>query len=254
MNILPKFAGEGDLTITEHTIFFEQFVDILGIEDEYVYMRLLVQTFEGKVINWFRGLLVDSIPSYNDLETSLLRQWGEKKTHMYYLTEFGSLRKKTSETILEFIEIFNKLYHKIPAKVKPSQPATKVTFTGAFDYDFTLLLREIRSTTLEGMQYDVIEIESNMMASGKLKNKVDMGTREPRCFKEQVGPSVSGKTSSKEKMDEMEKIIKDLSYKISRMEMEKSKPYPYTRNQFRRNPNINPQIQQRKIKNEEQKI
>jgi hypothetical protein len=46
-------------------------------------------------------------------------------------------------------------------------------------------------------------------------------------------------------MDEMAKIIKDLSNKISRMEMEKSKSDPYVRNQFRRNPNTNPQIQQR---------
>jgi hypothetical protein len=101
------------------------------------------------------------------------------------------------------------------------------------------------------MQDDAIEIESNMMASRKLKTKVEMGTREPRHFKEHAGPSGSGK-STEEKMDEMEKIIKDLSNKISRMEMEQAKPDPYVRNQFRRNPN--PQIQQRQIKNEEQKI
>jgi hypothetical protein len=33
-------------------------------------------------------------------------------------------------------------------------------------------LRERRDTTLVGMQDDAIEIESNMMASGKLKTKV----------------------------------------------------------------------------------
>jgi hypothetical protein len=161
------------------------------------------------------------------------------------------LRKKTFESVLEFIQIFNKLYHKIPAEVKPSQPAAKVTFAGAFDSDFTLLLRERRSTTLAGMQDDAIEIESNMMASGKLKTKVEMGAREPRRFKEHAGPSGSGK-SAEEKMDEMAKIIKDLSNKISRMEIEQAKPDPYVRNQFRRNPN--PQIQQRQIKNEDQKI
>jgi hypothetical protein len=53
-------------------------------------------------------------------------------------------------------------------------------------------------------------------------------------------------------MDEMAKIIKYLSNKISRMEIEKEKPDPYVRNKFRRNPN--PQIQQRQIKNEDQKI
>jgi len=149
------------------------------------------------------------------------------------------LRKKTYESVLDFIQRFNKLYHKIPAEVKPSQLAAKVTFAGPFDSDFSLLWRERRSTTLAGMQDNAIEIEPNMMASRKLKTKVDMGTREPKCFKEHAGPSGSEK-SLEEKMDEMEKIIKDLSNKISRMEMEKYKPDSYVRNQFRRNPNINP--------------
>jgi hypothetical protein len=83
-----------------------------------------------------------------------------------------------------------------------------------------------------------------------------MGMRETRIFKEQGGPSSSGKNTQKEKIDEMEKIIEYLSNKISKMEIEKSKPDPYVRNQnqFRRNFNTNPYIQQRKIKNEEQKI
>jgi hypothetical protein len=104
------------------------------------------------------------------------------------------------------------------------------------------------------MQNYSIEIESNMNASRKLKTKFEMGTREPMRFKEQAGPSQSGKIYSKEKMDEMETIIKNLSNTISRMEMEKDKPDQYARNQFRINPNINPQIQQRKIRNEEQQI
>jgi hypothetical protein len=36
------------------------------------------------------------------------------------------------------------------------------------------------------MQDDAIEIESNMMESRKLKAKVEMGTREPKHFKEQA--------------------------------------------------------------------
>jgi hypothetical protein len=86
--------------------------------------------------------------SYDALEDAFLRQWGERKDHLYYLTEFGSLRKKNSETVMEFIQRFNKLYNKIPAEVKPSQPAAKVTFAGAFELDFALLLRERRGATL----------------------------------------------------------------------------------------------------------
>ena len=143
---------------------------------------------------------------------------------------------------MEFIQIFNKLYNKIPAEVKPSQPAAKVTFAGAFEPDFTLLLRERRVSTLTWMQDDAIEIESNMMASSKLKTKVEMGNWENKCFREQVGPSRSNR-STDDKMDDMARIIKELSNKISRMELDQSKVDPFIKREFRRNPN--PQNQQR---------
>jgi hypothetical protein len=251
MKNLPKFTGEGDLTATEHINFFDQFADILGLEHEDVYSRLFVQTFEGQVRTWFRSLPAGSILSYDALEDSFLRQWGERKDHLYYLTEFGSLKKKSSETVMEFIQRFNKLYNKIPVEVKPSQPAAKVTFAGAFEPDFALLLRERRGADLTRMQDDAMEIESNMMASGKLKTKIEMGNRETKRFKEQAGPSGSGR-SSDDKIDDMARIIKELSNKISRMELDQSKADQFVKRDFRRNPN--PQIQQRQIKNEDQKI
>jgi hypothetical protein len=128
MKNLPMFTGEGDLTVAEHINLFDQFADILGLEHEDVYSRLFFQTFEGQVRTWFRSLPAGSILSYDALEDSFLRKWGERKDHLYYLTEFGYLKKKSSETIMEFIQIFNKLYNTIPFKVKPSQLAAKVTF------------------------------------------------------------------------------------------------------------------------------
>jgi hypothetical protein len=111
--------------------------------------------------------------TYDALEDDFLRQWEKRKDHLYYLTKFGSLRKKSSETVMEFIQRFNKLYNKIPVEVKPSQPVAKVTFAGAFKLDFALLLQERRGATLNQMQYDVVEIDSNMMATSKLKAKVE---------------------------------------------------------------------------------
>jgi hypothetical protein len=94
--------------------------------------------FEGQVRTWFRSLAAGSLRSYEELESAFIRQWGERKDHLYYLTEFGALRKKNSESVLEFTRRFNKLYNKIPAEVKPSQPAAKVTFAGAFDPELCL--------------------------------------------------------------------------------------------------------------------
>jgi hypothetical protein len=212
---------------------------------------LFVQTFEGQVRTWFRSLPPGSIISYDALEDLFLKQWGERKDHLYYLTEFGSLKKKGSETVMEFIQRFNKLYNKIPVEVKPSQPAAKVTFAGDFEPDFSLLLRERRGADLTRMQDDTVEIESNMMASGKLKTKSETGNRETRRLREQAGPSGSGR-SSDDKMDDMARIIKELSNKISRMELDQSKADQFVKREFRRNPN--PQFQPRQIKNEDQKI
>jgi hypothetical protein len=44
---LPKFNGENDVTSIKHLLLFEEFVDVIGIEHEDIYMRLLVQTFQG---------------------------------------------------------------------------------------------------------------------------------------------------------------------------------------------------------------
>jgi hypothetical protein len=126
-----------------------------------------------------------------------------------------------------------------------------VTFAGDFEPDVSLLLRERRSVDLTRMHDDDIEIESNMMASRNLKAKIEMGNKETIRFREKAGPSGSGR-SAEDKMDDMEKIVKELSNKISKMELDQSKTDQFARKYFRGNPN--PQAQQRQIKNEDQKI
>jgi hypothetical protein len=170
LKLLPKFDGEDEITSLEHLSSFDHFTDNQGLHHEDVYMRIF-----GEVRTWFKGLPPNSIYSWDALEYAFLRKWGEMKDHLYLLTEFGSLKKKQNESALDLIQIFNKIYKKILVDVNPSQPATKFTFVGSFDPDFSLLLRERRSITLTGMEYDVVEIESNMIALGKSRVRIDSG-------------------------------------------------------------------------------
>ena len=85
------------------------------------------------------------------------------------------------------------------------------------------------------MQDDALEIESNMMTLGKLKAKTETGNKENRKFKEQGGSSGSGK-SSRDRIDEMARVIREISNKISKMELEKSKRDNFPKKDFRRNP------------------
>jgi hypothetical protein len=61
---------------------------------------------------------------------------------MYYMTKFGSLKRKEGESVSDFCKRFIKMYHNIPSKIKPTESSAKITYASAFDPDLCLLLRE----------------------------------------------------------------------------------------------------------------
>jgi hypothetical protein len=82
-------------------------------------MRDFVHILDGESRKWFRGLTHGSIDGIESLYYALLRHWGDKKYFLYYIIEFGSLRRKEVEFVLDFSNIFNKMYNKIPTEIKP---------------------------------------------------------------------------------------------------------------------------------------
>ena len=78
-------------------------------------MRMFIQSPDGEVRRWFRELPANSITLIEELQDVFIRQWGDTKDHTYYITEFGSLRRKKDETIVDFCNRFNKIYGRIPA-------------------------------------------------------------------------------------------------------------------------------------------
>jgi hypothetical protein len=97
---------------------------------------------------------------------------GDKKDFMYYMTKFGSLKRKEREFVSDFSKIFNKMYNKIPAEIKPIEASTKITYASAFDPNFCFLLRERRVASLAHMQDATLEVESNVLvlAQGKARD------------------------------------------------------------------------------------
>ena len=105
-------------------------------------MRMFIHILDGEVKKWFRELPGNSITLIEELQDVFMRQWGDTKDHTYYITEFGALRRKKDETIADFSKRFNKMYGRIPAEIKPSETSMKLTYSNAFDHEFSLLLRE----------------------------------------------------------------------------------------------------------------
>ena len=121
-------------------------------------MRRFVQRLDGEARKWFRSIHRNSIADIYALDDTFLRHWGYKKDYLYYITKFGSLKRKQGESVSDFTKIFNKMYSKIPDKIKPIETSAKITFSNAFDDEFSLLLRERRSVTLSLMQEASIEV------------------------------------------------------------------------------------------------
>jgi hypothetical protein len=160
---------------------------------------------------------------------------------MYYMTEFGSLKRKEGESVSDFSKRFNKMYNKIPAEIKPSEASTKITYSSAFDPDFCLLLRERRAATLAHMQDIVVEVESNILVVNRLRNADDNNIPKNRPENSSSSPS-----PLPHQTDETTRTLKSLAAKIERLELEGKPMYINPQNTdnrgFRQPANNMPQV------------
>jgi hypothetical protein len=143
------------------------------------------------------------------------------------------------------------MYGRIPDEIKPTKASTNITYANAFDAEFSLLLRERRSTTLLSMQEATIEVESNMLASDRLKTRSDKEKTKQR----EDAPTSSNPTTYDPQLEYMTNTLKDLTSKIAKLKWESKQPnIPFqgagnrNQNQFRR-PNDVPQVMQRERRN-----
>jgi hypothetical protein len=136
------------------------------------------------------------------------------------MTEFRSLKKMEGESVSDFSKRFNKIYNKICAKIKPSEASAKIYYASAFGPEFFLLLRERRATSLAQMQDAAIEVESNVLATDRLRNKTNADRRKGRSK-----TSTSGSLVPHPQVDELTKMVKSLSTEMDRMRMEGRQAY-----------------------------
>ena len=166
---LPRLNGKGETTVEENWDAFLSYADNQNNEEKDVWMRVFVQSLDGEVRKWFRELPANSITLIEELHDAFMRQWGDTKDHTYYIIEFGVLRRKNDETIPDFSKRLNKMYGRIPAEIKLSETSAKLTYANAFDHEFSLHPRERKPASLLSMQEVGLEVESNILASNRLK-------------------------------------------------------------------------------------
>ena len=183
---IKTFGVEGDITTQQHLDRFNDFCDLEEVDYEDAKIILFAQSFSGEVKKWFRGLQAGSIRNFQEFEAVFLTKWEQKINSLQLLTQYNNLKIRVSESVQDFSTRFMRTYESIPAYVKPPPWATKLHYADAFDSEFILLLRERRSSSLEDMMDDAIEIEVKLLASNKTKK-----ISENRRVKEEAQASTS---------------------------------------------------------------
>ena len=114
------------------------------------------------------------------------------------------------ESVQDFSVRFVRSYDYIPAHVKPSPGSAQLHYEYVFDSDYALTLRERRSTTLADMMKDAIEVEVNLMSSGRIKQKIDFERKKVK-YEAQSSSSHSLDIRFDNIMKTMEKIMERLA-------------------------------------------
>ena len=116
-----------------------------------MWTRVFLQILDGRARKWFKELPAGSIVGIEALDDIFLKNWGERRDHLYYITEFNNLKRENGESVSIFTKRFNNMYNKIPTEIKPTDTSSRITYANSFDSDFCLLLRERRFASLSLM-------------------------------------------------------------------------------------------------------
>jgi hypothetical protein len=125
---MPKFTEAGEYIAEEHIEAFYAYAENINISEEDVWTRVFIQILDGQARKWFKELPENSINGIEQLDAAFLKHWGERRDLLYYISEFGNMKRGDGESVSYFIKRFNKMFGKIPAEIKPSDASTKITF------------------------------------------------------------------------------------------------------------------------------
>jgi len=167
---------------------------------------------------------------------------------LHLFSQYNSLKKGGFEFVHEFSSRFMRVYNSIPEDIKPSTATVKLHYARAFDNDFAFSLRERKSASLVAMFTDTLEVEANMMASGKMKQR-DIDRRKTR--EENMPSTSSSATDIKFEMmlKKMEKLMDRLTMDNRSFNREQDDPQIRNPNFRRPNPPMPPQNRQRDMRN-----
>ena len=91
------------------------------------------------------------------------------------LSEFYSLKRHEGEAISSFNRRFASFYYNMPKEFQHLENAAKICYAATFPPELSLLLLERKSTTMQHMFTDCLEVEENLNMSKNLAGQDSNG-------------------------------------------------------------------------------
>jgi hypothetical protein len=150
INNMPRFDGENEkITAEKHVQNLEDFLDLYEVEDDDVYIKMFALSLGGKVKDWFKNLPAASIRNFHQFMQVFLDRWVIRVNVFLILEEYEHLKRNPGETVHQFSARFNKVYHSIPADIRPPPRSAHLHYPNAFDLEMDFQLRERNIASLE---------------------------------------------------------------------------------------------------------
>jgi hypothetical protein len=97
-NNLPRFDGENaKITDEKHIQNLEDFLDLFGVEEYDVYIKMFSLSLEGKVKNWFKNIPAASISNFHQFTQFFLDRWVIMRNVFLILEKYDHLKRQPRE-------------------------------------------------------------------------------------------------------------------------------------------------------------
>lgn len=168
---LPKFNGDGRVTVDEHLNAFNVACGVLAVQHEDVAIRLFVQTLTEGAADWFYHLPNGVITNWQDLKTRFEARFKVAEDDHSLIAQLAQLKKEIPESMRDFVAKFDKIVHKIPANRRPSDDNLKCFFINAMPAEISFFIRRERVQDLAAAKTFVVELEDDLINAGKWKRE-----------------------------------------------------------------------------------
>lgn len=209
---LSKFNPDDGTQVEEHINNFMLSVNLKGVTEKDVVVRLFPYTLQGLAGSWYFSLPSGSITSWATCQEQFLTKYGDDRSLATLINDLSNLRIEHREPIKEFNARFNKLLNKIPMASKPSEKIRSEWYITALPTNITIFVDRAGKPTLAENMKEALAVEKHINA---LEKKAALEDRKSN--------KVSFKDDSKKKtpkdpydMEGLQKVLKTMSNYIRR--------------------------------------